>query len=155
MSLEDLFRAIAAGRGVAELEGYLSAGGTPNDRDPLSGWCLLQQACEHLNHPVIHALLLHGADVNARAANDIADTPLHQAVDIDIDSVDQCIGDLRQVTFETSRLLLEAGANPDLPDARGRTPRDIAAGYGYGSELAEQFNRICLEARSIRRLGGG
>lgn len=154
MGLEDLFQAIADDRGVGELKEYLAAGGTPNDRDPVSGWCLLQAACEHQNHVVIRALLQHGAEINARDAINSRQTPLHHAVDIDLDSAWQQTHDLKQpVNFETTRLLLEAGADPDLPDDRGRTPRSMAA--GYGPEIAEKFNRLCLDARRAGRLGGG
>jgi ankyrin repeat protein len=140
MLLEQLFLAIANGCGVMELEQYLAAAGTVNDKNPVSGWSLLHEACEHQNHAVIRALLQRGADVNVRANNNPADTPLHLAVDIDIDSTWQRNWSFEQVTFETSQLLLKAGADPDLPDSTGRTPREIAT--RYGSELAERFNNI-------------
>ena len=87
---------------------------------------------------MIEALAKAGADLNVR--NHQGWTPLHLAVDIDIDSVSQSRGDMDHLPFQTVRLLLSLGADPTVRDERGKTPRDVAA--AYGNNVARQYD--CL-----------
>jgi ankyrin repeat protein len=73
------------------------------------------------------------------AQDSFGQTALHIAVDIDIDSVVQANGPLADMQFETARLMLALGANPDICDNHGRTPRDVAAFYGMN--VLDKFDR--------------
>ena len=147
MQFEELRWLIGDERGVSELPGYLAAGGDINAAIPNSGWTLLHCASEQQNLPMIEALAKAGADLNAR--NHQGWTPLHLAVDSEIDCVFQSGGDKDDVTFQTVRLLLSLGADPTVRDERGKTPRDVAAAY----RMALQYDRLSLQinhARSLR-----
>jgi ankyrin repeat protein len=135
MTTEDLGQLIAAGRGAAELPAFVAAGGDVNATEPRSGMPLLHFACEHQNLDAIRALVSAGARINAK--DSVGQTPLHVAVDIDIDSVVQANGS--ELQFETTRLLLSLGADPSVQDCQGLTPRDWAA--RYGARAVEQFDR--------------
>ena len=128
MSPEDLAGLIHEGRGVEELPTYVAAGGSVNTVDSRSGMPLLNFACEHQHRDMIRALIGLGADPNIR--DPFGQSPLHVAVDIDIDSLVQSGGDAEELRFETTRLLLELGADREARDSQGRTPRDWAAAYG-------------------------
>ena len=135
---EQLFRLTAHKRAVSWLSRYLAAGGDVNSAHANSGWTLLHAASEHQNLAMIEALAKAGADLNVR--NHQGWTPLHLAVDIDIDSVSQSRGDVNHLPFQTVRLLLSLGADPTVRDERGKTPRDVAA--AYGDNVASQYD--CL-----------
>lgn len=128
-----LKRMIAEGRGAIGVPLYLAEGGDVNGAD--EGMPLLHCACEHQDLDAIRALVAVGADVNRR--DECGQSPLHIAVDIDIDSVVQAGG--MEMQFETTHLLLQLGADPGARDARGQTPRDWAA--GYGASVAAEFDR--------------
>jgi len=67
-------------------------------------------------------------------------TKLHLAVDEDIDGA---IQQEKQVTLETSKALIEAGADEMAQNAEGNTPRDIAAAYGEKAlHLYDSISRI-------------
>src|SRR5262245_56902907 len=123
MTAEDLGRLIAGGRGAAEVSAYLAAGGDVNATEPRSGMPLLHLASEHQNSDAIRALVAAGADVNAGDA--FGQTPLHVAVDSDIDAVVQACGPLADMQFATARLLLDLGADHDARDSAGRSSRDV------------------------------
>ena len=134
MTTEELGQLIVAGRGPAEFAAFLAASGDVNAVEPRSGMPLLHFACEHQNLGAIRALVGAGADPNA--TDSFGQAPLHVAVDIDIDSVIQAGGE--ELLFETTRLLLSLGADPDVRDRRGLTPRDWAA--RYGDRALQQFD---------------
>jgi ankyrin repeat protein len=138
MTTEDLARLIASGRGAGELPQYLAAGGSVDAIAPQSQMPLLHLACEHQNLEAIRALVQAGADLNRR--DHYGQTALHIAVDIDIDSILQSGGSQADVEFKTTLLLLALGANADIQDGRGRTPRQLAAGYGM--DAAEKFDQL-------------
>ena len=135
---EQLFRQTAHERAVSWLSRYLAAGGDVNSAHANSGWTLLHAASENQNLTMIEALAKAGADLNVR--NHQGWTPLHLAVDIDIDSVSQSRGDMDHLPFQTVRLLLSLGADPTVRDERGKTPRDVAA--AYGNNVAHQYDRL-------------
>lgn len=89
----------------------------------------LHHAIEHMNEVLVRELLHSGADPNAPDPELGGFRPLHIAVDIECE--DSCyrydMGNLN-ASPETviTRILLEVGANPDLPDDQGKTARSIA-----------------------------
>jgi hypothetical protein len=132
-------------RGVSELPGYLAAGGDINAAHASSGRTLLHCASEHQNLPMTEALAKAGADLNVRTH--LGYTPLHLAVDIDIDSVSQSgVINMDDVPFQTVRLLLSLGADPAVRDERGETPRAVATAY----HMAFQYDRLSSRINHAR-----
>jgi len=67
-------------------------------------------------------------------------TKLHLAVDEDIDAA---IQQEEPVTLETSKALIEAGADEMAQNAEGKTPRDVSASYGEKAlQLYDSISRI-------------
>lgn len=108
------------------LKRYFSQGGNPNQREPTSGWTLLHYAVENGNLEAINCLVNNGADLDIQDHNGW--TPLHLAVDADIDCLIQ--NNEKALALPTVNLLLELGADPTIINMDGETPRDIAAQYG-------------------------
>jgi ankyrin repeat protein len=141
MTFLELWRSIDESNGVVELKQYLDAGGDVNVHHPDAVWSLLHLAVEHMNYPLIEALVNSGADVNDRGTVEGSGwTPLHVAVDIDIDSVLQEHNSFEKVTFSTVHLLLSLGADPTVRASDGRTPRDIVA--RYSEDLLSRFDTL-------------
>jgi ankyrin repeat protein len=70
--------------------------------------------------------------------DDAGMTPLHLAVDVEADGARQ-LGESPDV--ETTRLLLELGADPDAADQRGKTPRTLAEEYAHEGALSLMARR--------------
>ena len=87
MTLEELIKAIEEDRGVSDLPHFIAFGGDVNVRFGGSNSTLVHLAVEYENLPVIEALFNMGADIEARELN--GRTPLHHAVDLDIDTAGQ------------------------------------------------------------------
>jgi len=133
MTVDEFQAAIRNDEGAEAVRRFVSGGGDVNARLWASGWTMLHFAVEHVNLPIIRALVEAGADLDAR--DEGGWTPLHLAVDIDGDGAGQATGwqmdEFRQVlTFATTRLLLELGADAEARSHDGQTPRDIAIQYG-------------------------
>lgn len=79
------------------------------------GWTPLHEACNHSHYNVAQILIKGGADVNAKAFEDI--TPLHDAA---------LVGNLKLV-----KLLIEKGAEPLAKNRKGKTPCDMASAAVY------------------------
>ncbi len=138
MTFDELWKQINETSGTAELQEFVASGGDLNAGDPKSGWTLLHVATEHQNIGLIQALVNSGADLNAKDHQGW--TPLHLAVDIDIDSVVQSGDGSDKVDFPTTRALLSLGADATMQDVKGQTARDVAA--GYSTMLALRFDRL-------------
>lgn len=115
---------------------FVAFGGDVNAPLGRSGLPPLHLAVEAQNIPMIQALFNLGADIDARDANGW--TPLHRAVDIDLDTASQTTGlqagnFLRALSFATAEALIALGADDAARDAADRTPRDMAASYGDGA----------------------
>lgn len=89
----------------------------------------LHQAIEHMDIEAARSLLEQGANVNARDPEAGMATALHLAVDIECE--DACrrsdSGDVDASPVPSlTELLLDFCADPSIPDAQGKTPRDWA-----------------------------
>lgn len=127
---------------LPSLERFLASGGDVNELNADSGLNLLWLAAEQMDIPLIRRLGELGADPNRRLTSSGV-TAMHNAVDIDIDSVMQSAqpGDtnelVRQVVFEVTKAMVEIGGSIRIADHSGKTPYDIAFEYHpqLGSKL--------------------
>ena len=71
-------------------------------------------------------LVASGADINVQ--NERGLTPLHYAVDVAIDGTIQ--QGLETIDWSVVGVFLDLGADPNIPDARGKTVYDVAFAYG-------------------------
>jgi ankyrin repeat protein len=88
----------------------------------------LHSACEHLDLEAVTDLLSKGADPNI--CDQFGQTPLHIAVDSEIDGKWQTNHSLEGLDFTIAKLLLNSGANLNAMDSNGETPIDWVASYG-------------------------
>jgi len=87
---------------------------------PYQGTALI--AAAHLGHgPVVRELIRAGAPLDH--VNNLGWTALIEAI---------VLGDGGARHMQCVKTLLEAGANPNLPDATGRSPLALAGAQGYG-----------------------
>lgn len=87
---------------------------------PYQGTALI--AAAHLGHgPVVRELIRAGAPLDH--INNLGWTALFEAI---------VLGDGGARHTQCVKTLLEAGANPNLPDATGRSPLALAGARGYG-----------------------
>lgn len=89
----------------------------------------LHHAIEHMDERAVVALLQEGADPNQPDPELDGFRPLHLSIDIECE--DSCrrydAGDEEAVPRAAiTRLLVNAGANPNLLDGNGKTPRTMA-----------------------------
>ena len=89
----------------------------------------LQAAIEHMDEQLVSLLLVRGADPNQPDPECGGFRPLHLSVDIECE--DSCrrfdVGEKEaQPHTRLTSLLLQARANPDLPDSSEQTARSIA-----------------------------
>ena len=75
---------------------------------------LLHAAAREQNFELIKLLIEAGADVNIRDTE--GETPLHIAIDRDVDGA---IQEGQRATLETTRLLISLGADPEIRNMSG------------------------------------
>ena len=143
---------------VAIARTLLEAGADPNAKDSIQDSAFLYAGAEGLNQ-ILRLTLEHGADVRSlnryggtalipagehahlktirilidagvpvNHVNNLGWTALHEAIVLGS-------GSDRYVT--AVRMLLEAGADPSIPDGNGVLPRELAAGRGFTPIVAE------------------
>lgn len=105
----------------------------------------LHCAIEDMDEQGVIALLASGADPNQPDPELGGFRPLHLAVDIECE--DACYrydaGDAgAQPKATITRILLNAGADPDLPDGQGQTARSIAQERRHGEALSHFGEKI-------------
>jgi ankyrin repeat protein len=103
----------------------LEHGASANSADN-SGFTVLMMACGRNNQNILDQLIRYGADVHARSSDS---SPLHEAAGCNF--------------HEGIITLLALGANPDLVDGRGRTPKQLAEVCGF-----EEAAKVLRAARS-------
>jgi len=136
MNIKELLVSIDDKNGVTELQQFLAAGGDLQQIPSEAGWSLMHIACENNNESLIRALFTADTDLlNTRA--DCGYPPIFQALDIDID---EAIQTGQPITFETTRLMLELGADSTLKDEKERTLREFA--QIYGDSVVREFDKI-------------
>lgn len=126
---------------------FAAGGGDINAREPGSEYTLLWIATEHMNLDLIAVLGELGADPNCQLRHS-GWTPVHNAVDADIDSVMQAqppdmtaLCDL--VTFSVTRAVVSIGGSIAVPDVHGITPLMLAREYDtrLGDKLLKCLNQ--------------
>jgi len=110
---------------LSDIRVWIEQGGSHLAVRPLLGWTLLHLAAEWQCVEAIEFLVGLGCDVNV--TDDSSQTPLHIAVDSEIDATIQDGGPL---TFKTTKRLLELGADLNFKNSRGETPMDCVNSYG-------------------------
>ncbi|OII69941.1 MULTISPECIES: ankyrin repeat domain-containing protein [unclassified Streptomyces] len=107
------------------------------------GWTPAHQAVEQEDAETLARLLADGADPDERC---FGATLLLHAIDVEGD------GSLQSgepLTVHTTAVLLAFGADPELPDADGKTPLDTARWYGHDPAVR------LLQAHISRRASDG
>lgn len=121
----DVFTAAATGR-VAELEKALEVPGAVTAYS-YDGWTPLHLAAFFGQLGAVERLLNAGADIHAVSRNSLKNTPLHAGT----------AGKHSDVALR----LLEAGADPDVVDSGGHTPRRIATENQLSAVVASIASR--------------
>ena len=126
----DIVTIAAVAGDVPTLELALKLGGSAkNVTSRYDGTALI--AAAHLGHAeVVRVLMAAGAPLDH--VNNLGWTALIESI---------VLGDGGARHTETRRLLLAAGANPNLPDRAGQTPLALARSRGYGDMV-----RLLLQA---------
>lgn len=115
----------AGAEGLDEiLELTIAAGADPKSTNRYGGTALIP-ASEHGHVSTVKKLIAAGVPVDH--VNKLGWTAMHEAIVLNDGGPDQ---------VETVRLLLEAGADPDITENNGRTARELAVEKGYDEIVA-------------------
>ncbi|QDT40874.1 hypothetical protein Pan241w_09330 [Gimesia alba] len=115
---------------------FLKEGGDLHQSFPPMGWSLMHLACEKRDVRLIKGLL----EVDRNLLHTSADCnypPIFQALDSDIDCHIQ-VG--KPITLETTKAMLELGADPDARDQNNLSLREFAR--SYGTSVVQIFDEI-------------
>lgn len=119
------------GRGSNEIVTAILKIGVHPDLTIAGQWTPIRVAIEDGYVDIVKTLINFGADVNYGGESGY--TPLQHAVDMEADTAWQ-MGNSPQPTI--TKLLIEAGADPDFKNDHGQSARDIARDYDYHAALA-------------------
>lgn len=149
MTGDEFQEAIQRGDGLQAALQFVAFGGDVNAPLAASGLTPLHLAVEAENFPMIQALFNLGADIEARDPHGW--TPLHRALELDLDTAGQTTGweagdFLKTLAFATTELILSLGADLAARCPDGRTAGDIAASYGEG--VLAKYEQVV--ARALR-----
>ncbi len=131
-------------KSLPSLDRFVESGGDVNAVHPESGMSLLWLAAEQMDVPLIRRLGELGADPNLPLMA-MQYTAVHNAVDIDIDSViqSQQPSDLvGLVDFRVTKAMVDIGGSIHIADKNGQTPHQSACVYhpDLGEKLLEVLN---------------
>ena len=127
------FPKILEERCYRDIKRWIEAGGSIQVTDPGTGFTLLHLASDFQCIEAIEYLIGLGVDPNILDLD--GQTPLHIAVDSEIDSTVQSGAPL---LYRTTKRLLELGADLNLKDRMGKSPLDRI--NNYGEEARRKFN---------------
>jgi ankyrin repeat protein len=116
---------LICGQLLSGIRQWLERGGTADWNDNPSGWSFFHFAAEDSDIEAIEYLFALGCDINAH--DQYGQTPLHLAIDADIDGSNQNGG---PIDFQPTRRLIELGADLTIQDKEGKTPLDWVDVYG-------------------------
>ncbi|QGQ23957.1 hypothetical protein F1728_15265 [Gimesia benthica] len=105
---------------------FVEEGGNINQSRPPMGWSLMHIACEKRDVRLIKGIL----NIDRSLLNTLADCnypPIFQALDADIDGPIQTG---KEITLETTKAMLELGADSDVKYKTYESLRDFAKSYG-------------------------
>jgi|SRR6266508_3779197 len=114
---------------------WIEAGGSTQATHPRTGFTFLHIAAEFQCVGAIEYLIGLGLDPNTLDLN--GQTPLHVAVDSEIDSTVQTGAPL---LYKTTKRLIELGADLKMKNRQGETPLDWI--NGYGEKARRRFNEV-------------
>jgi ankyrin repeat protein len=126
-----------------DIKRWVEGGGSTQVTHPRTGFTLLHFASDFQCVAAVEYLIGLGMDPNILDSN--GQSPLHVAVDSEIDSTVQTGGPL---LYETTKRLLELGADLYLKDRKGESPLDWI--NGYGEKARRRFNEIMNTAETTR-----
>jgi len=115
---------IAAAKGYAQMISQLAAAGVDINAPDVYRWTPLMRAVDN-GHVQVVDVLLSREGVNVQQQDEAGNTALHYAV--------------AHHNTAVAAALLEAGANPDVPNLKELTPRQMALDSSVPSSLAELF----------------
>ena len=115
---------IAAAKGYAQMISQLAAAGVDINAPDVYRWTPLMRAVDN-GHTQVVDVLLSREGVNVQQQDEAGNTALHYAV--------------AHHNTAVAAALLEAGANPDVPNLKDLTPRQMALDSSVPSSLAALF----------------
>lgn len=124
-AIQDSAFLYAGAEGLDEILTLTIAAGADVTSTNRYGGTALIPASEHGHVSTVKILIAAGVPVDH--VNDLGWTAMHEAI---------VLNDGGPAQVETVRLLLEAGADPDITDREGRTSRELALEHGHDEIVA-------------------
>jgi ankyrin repeat protein len=122
-------------RYLDDVKRWIEQGGSPHVTQSEGGWTLLHIAAEYQCVEAIEYLI--SLNCNPNLVDAFGQTPLHIAVDSEIDATTQVGATLN---YKTTKRLIELGADLTTRDNRGKTPLDWIDKYGTAAR--QKFDEI-------------
>jgi uncharacterized protein len=122
---------------LKDIKRWVESGGSIETTDPKGGWSLLHIAAELKDVAAIEYLINSGCSPNRR--DNYGQTPLHIAVDSDIDGAIQTGEPLE---YRATKRLIELGADAMMQNDKGESPMDLV--QRYGERAKRRFDEIVV-----------